>query len=403
MHFHQNMIEGLTAALYQIFIEEGHAEKVMANLLRSNPKWGSRDRRLLGEAGFELIRWKRLYMTVCDLKELESSDQIRQLILTWATHRQISIPTALNDLVEDEITINKKIDAAKKSRVIRESIPDWLDDVGVKDLGTKRWESELQALNKPSSVILRVNTLQTDVKSLKADLANENVESDLIPGYPHALELKGRRKVTQSKAYKKGWFEIQDAISQLVAPALDPNPGEIILDCCAGAGGKSLHLASLMENKGVIHAWDVEADKLNELQIRAKRNGISIIKTEIITPGKEIESSYEMADKVLIDAPCSGLGTLKRKPGLKWALTADKLDLYIKLQAKILQQYAPTVKRGGILVYATCSILTGENEDQISIFLKTETGKLFQLIEEKTYWPSETGYDGFYIARLQRK
>lgn len=176
-----------------------------------------------------------------------------------------------------------------------------------------------------------------------------------------------------------------------------------VVDACAGAGGKTLHLASLMENKGQLIAMDLYESKLKQLKIRAKRNSAFNIEYRIIDSTKVIKKLQEKADRVLIDAPCSGLGVLKRNPDAKWKLQPEFIDNIRKVQAEVLESYSRMVKPGGKLVYATCSILPSENQEQIGRFLATDAGKQFELIQDQSILASESGFDGFYMALLHRK
>jgi len=198
-------------------------------------------------------------------------------------------------------------------------------------------------------------------------------------------------------------FEVQDASSQLVARFLDVEPGMRVVDNCAGAGGKTLHMASLMENKGQLIAMDLYESKLKQLKIRAKRNSAFNIEYRIIDSTKVIKKLYEKADRVLIDAPCSGLGVLKRNPDSKWKLEPEFIDNIRKTQAEVLESYSKIVKPGGKMVYATCSVLPSENEQQVKHFLTTEIGKEFTFVKEQKVLASESGFDGFYMALLERK
>jgi 16S rRNA (cytosine967-C5)-methyltransferase len=180
-------------------------------------------------------------------------------------------------------------------------------------------------------------------------------------------------------------------------------PGLRVVDACAGAGGKTLHIASLMENKGQIIALDIYGNKLNELKRRAKRNGAFNIETRAIETTKVIKKLYDQADRVLIDAPCSGLGVLRRNPDAKWKLQPEFIEEIKKTQQDILQQYSRIVKPGGQLVYATCSILPSENEKQIQDFLASEFGKEFTFARDKKVLSHKSGYDGFYMALLERE
>jgi 16S rRNA (cytosine967-C5)-methyltransferase len=193
--------------------------------------------------------------------------------------------------------------------------------------------------------------------------------------------------------------EIQDAGSQLIAPFLDPQPGERIIDACSGAGGKSLHLAALIGNEGRVFAMDVGARKLEELKRRAKRANATCISPKPITEATPTDFE-NVADRLLIDAPCSGLGTLKRQPDLKWRLKPAQIERSRSIQAELLAIYPRMLKPGGRLVYATCSILPSENRAQVERLL--ESGK-FTLTAEQPVSPAVTGFDGFYAAALEKR
>lgn len=176
-----------------------------------------------------------------------------------------------------------------------------------------------------------------------------------------------------------------------------------ILDACAGAGGKTLHLAALTQNKGQIIATDIYSSKLKELKRRARRAGAHNIETRLIDTTKVIKKLHGKMDRILIDAPCSGLGVLRRNPDAKWKLEPQFLETIQNTQQEILQSYSKVLKSGGKLVYATCSILPSENQDQVKIFLESEIGKEFELEEEKSLFAHLDGFDGFYMARLSKK
>jgi 16S rRNA (cytosine967-C5)-methyltransferase len=278
-----------------------------------------------------------------------------------------------------------------------------MDEMGVKELGEELWSKEIAAQNQQAQVILRVNTLKTTKQKLRAILMDLNIETDYLEKQADALVLKERANVFLTDAFKEGLFEVQDANSQLVAAFLDVKPGMRVVDTCAGAGGKTLHMASLMENKGLLIAMDLYESKLKQLKLRAKRNGAFNIEYRIIDSTKVIKKLYEKADRVLIDAPCSGLGVLKRNPDSKWKLQPEFIDNIKKVQAEVLESYSRIVKPGGKMVYATCSILPSENQEQIKRFLTTENGKNFTFVQDKKILASESGFDGFYMALLERK
>ena len=212
-----------------------------------------------------------------------------------------------------------------------------------------------------------------------------------------------KANIFQTSIFRKGWFEMQDYSSQLVAPLLAPLPGMRVVDACAGGGGKTLHLASLMENKGSIIALDTQAWKLDELRLRARRAGAANIETRPIESRKTIKRLYGSADRLLLDVPCSGIGILRRNPDAKWKLQPEQIEKLRATQQEILQAYAPITKPGGRMVYATCSILPSENQGQIEKFLQSDAGKHFKLLEERRILPQDDGFDGFYIALLSRE
>ncbi len=401
MKLHRNLVFATIDSLQLIFNEGKQADKVLRSTLKRDKRWGSRDRGFIAETTYDMVRWKRLYAKIADVKEPFDRTNLFRMFTVWATLKGIKIP----DWPQFENTPTRKIkgkfDELSKIRKYKESIPDWMDELGVKELG-KKWDKEIHALNKLADVVLRVNTLKATKEQVQKALEEINVETEAIKGYPQALKLKERANVFISDAFKNGWFEVQDASSQKVAKFLNPKPGTRVVDTCAGAGGKSLHLAALMENKGQVIALDIYENKLKELKRRAKRNGAHNIETRTIDSTKVIKKLFGKADKVLIDAPCSGLGVLKRNPDSKWKLQPEFLENLKETQKEILDSYSRLVKPGGQMVYATCSLLPSENEKQVSAFLKRDAGKDFKFVKEEKIFPSESGFDGFYMALLQK-
>ena len=403
MRLHRNLCFAVIDGLLLIFNEGEYADKVIQKLLKRDKRWGSRDRGFVAETTYDIVRWKRLYAEIAQIKEPFSRDDAWRLFAVWATLKGIKLP----DWKYFEGTPTRKIkgrfDELSKDRKFRESIPDWIDELGVKELGEAKWTKELAMQNKQANVILRVNTLKTSKADLKLKLESENIETLEIEGYPYALQLKERANVFTTEAFKDGWFEVQDASSQLVANFLDVKPGMKVVDCCAGAGGKTLHLSALMENKGSVVAMDIYESKLKKLKIRARRDGAHNIDMKVIDSTKPIKKLYGKADRLLIDAPCSGLGVLRRNPDSKWKLEPEFIDRIRKTQQDVLQQYSKMVKPQGKMVYATCSVLPSENEAQIKTFLESESGKDFTFVKEKKILAHETGFDGFYMALLEKK
>lgn len=403
MRLHRNLCFSVIDGLTLIFNEGQYADKVVQQLLKRDKRWGARDRAFVAETTYDIVRWKRLYAEIAEVREPFDRDNLWRMFAVWATLKGIKLP----DWKYFENTPTRKIkgrfDELSKVRKIKESIPDWMDELGVKELGENIWSKEITALNEQADVILRVNTLKTTKVKLQEILFDLGFETEFLPDYPNALKLKERANVFTTEAFANGLFEVQDASSQLVAEFLNVQPGMRVIDTCAGAGGKTLHIASIMENKGQIIALDIYENKLHELKRRAKRNGAHNIETRAIDSTKVIKKLYDKADRVLIDAPCSGLGVLRRNPDAKWKLQPDFIETIKNTQRDILQQYSRMVKVGGQLVYATCSILPSENQEQVKSFLASEAGKNFSLIKEKKILSHQSGFDGFYMALLERK
>ena len=403
MRLHRNLCFATVDGLLLIFNEGKYADKVVQQLLKRDKRWGSRDRGFVAETTYDIVRWKRLYAEIADVKEPFSRDDIWRLFAVWATLKGITLP----DWKYFEGTPTRKIkgrfDELSKIRKIKESFPDWMDELILKELGEKVWNKEATALNEQAEVILRVNTLKTTKEKLKAELFDLDIETEEIKGYPDALKLVERGNVFTTDAFKNGWFEVQDASSQLVAEFLDIKSGMKVVDTCAGAGGKTLHIAALMKNKGQVIAMDIYENKLKELKRRAKRAGAHNIEMRVIDSTKPIKKLYNKADRVLIDAPCSGLGVLRRNPDAKWKMQPEFIEKIKKTQIEILNSYSKMVAPGGKLVYATCSILPSENNQQVEKFLASENGKEFTFVKDKKILSHQSGFDGFYMALLEKK
>ena len=395
---HRNLLIGIHDALQETFFQEKkYADKVIERLLKAHRKWGSEDRKVVSEIFYNIIRWKKrleYYMG-----EGVKPNNIYKLILAyllWSKTHYKKFEEFDGIKVADILTKLKK--GTVPTKAIEYSIPDWLAETLEKELG-KNWEREMLALNEQAPTVLRTNSLKTTPRELIADLNDENVEAFTIKNYPDAVQLAEKKNVFLTSAFKDGLFEVQDASSQKIGELLDVKEGMRVVDACAGAGGKTLHLAALMKNKGQIIALDIYEWKLAELKRRAKRAGAHNIETRLISDNKVIKRLHEKADRLLIDAPCSGLGVLKRNPDSKWKIDQDFIDRIKGEQQQILQDYSKILKKGGQMIYATCSILPSENNEQVKIFL--ENNPDFTLVKDQKIMPSE-GYDGFYMALIKR-
>lgn len=397
MRLYRNLSEAVVENLHHIFSENRYADKVIERVLKQHPKWGARDRRFIAETTYDIVRWYRLFLELTQA----SADDYWSLFGAWCMWNKVDLPDweELDGLSKSQFY--ERYDKAQHIRKIRESIPDWLDELGERELG-KSWDQEIHALNEPAKVVLRVNTLKITRDGLQRLLNDEeNIETQRLEDYPDALTLNERQNIFTRQAFKDGLFEVQDAGSQRIGAFLEVKPGMRVVDACAGGGGKTLHLAALMQNKGRIIAMDTEARKLDELKKRARRAGASdTIETRVIDSSKVIKRLENSADRLLLDVPCSGLGVLKRNPDAKWKLSVEFVEKVKTLQQEILQNYTSMVKPGGILVYSTCSVLPSENEKQVDTFLASHP--TFERLEKETLLPS-AGFDGFFMCRMRRK
>lgn len=396
MRLHRNLAEAVVRNLRSTLEEGRYTDKVLDWSFKQNPRWGARDRRFIAETTYDIVRWYRL------LAGIAGSNDYWALLAAWCFRKGIEIPGwgEFDGASRDEM--QRRQAEAESVRAVRESIPDWLDQVGERELGA-RWDRELAALNEPARVVLRANRLKLTRESLAEILHEEDaIETERPADFPDALVLRERQNLFTTRAFREGLFEVQDAGSQCIAPFLEAQPGLRVIDACAGAGGKSLHLAALMQNRGRILALDTDERKLAELRKRARRAGASdIVETRTIDSSKVIKRLAGSADRVLLDVPCSGLGTLRRNPDAKWKLSPEVLDELRALQQEILSGYAAMLKPGGGLVYATCSILPSENQAQVARFMANH-GDAFEQLEERELMPS-AGFDGFYMCRIRRR
>lgn len=396
---HQPLMLALHRALQPIFNDRKQADKVIELTLKANKKWGARDRAFIAENTYEIVRWFRLLKFCTELSKVQTEQQWWDIVVAWLLIKGYSPSVLAGYSSISAEKVRRKFEEAQVIRKVRESIPDWLDRLGEEELGDA-WDAELKAMNQPADVFIRVNTLLTSLPQLQKLLVEEGIETEQVAGVMDALRLKKRSNIFRTSAFQNGLFEVQDAGSQLISEFLDVQSGMRVIDACAGAGGKSLHIATQMKNKGKVISMDIEEWKLMELKKRAKRQQISSIETRLIEP-KTIKRLQNSADRLLLDVPCSGLGVLRRNPDTKWKMNEAFIEQIKETQAEIIQQYVSMLKPDGQLVYATCSILPSESEVQVQKFLEKNTD--FQLIEEKRTSPAKDGFDGFYMAKLSRR
>ena len=356
-------------------------DRVVAEAFKANPKWGKRDRGFVAESVWEVVRWRRV------LAYLSDSEDPRAWLAAewWRTGKEVPEWWAWEGAnLEDMGARSGGLEG--QPRAVRESVPDWLDRRGEEEMGA-RWGGELAALNRRAPVFLRANRLLATRAEVREWLEGEGVAAREVAGAEDALELEG---TLPKRLYGDGRIEIQDAGSQRIAPLLEAEPGMRVIDACAGVGGKTLHLAALMEGRGEIVALDISPKKLESLKRRAGRAGVRNVRGELW--GEDTLSKYGgRADRVLVDAPCSGLGTLRRQPDLKWRLDERRLEKAMATQRELIERCAGFLRPGGKLVYATCSVLPCKNGRQLA-------GR--EIEEEISISPATTGWDGFYGARV---
>ena len=396
--FYAAQIEAIAEALQNIFENGAYADREIARVLKADKRRGSRDRAFIAEHTYGVVRYYRLYAHLAGGEPRKNADYWRligvHLLLSgfvlpdWREFHGLN----MGDL-QDQLAL------ARTQRPLRESIPDWLDELGEEQLGAE-WTPTIAALNQQAPVVLRVNRLKADKATVQQALAAEEIVTEPLDA--DALLVTERKNLFRTQAFRDGLFELQDLSSQRAAPALEVEPGQLVIDACAGAGGKSLHLAALMENKGRLLSLDIHAWKLEELKRRARRAGVTNLEARPITSSKITKRLTGKADRVLLDVPCSGLGVLRRNPDAKWKLYPEAIDRVVAEQTDILSRYSRMVRAGGKLVYATCSVLPRENERQVEAFLASEAGRDWTLEHSQTYLPQRDGYDGFYVSRLAR-
>ncbi|MBF0125594.1 MAG: RsmB/NOP family class I SAM-dependent RNA methyltransferase [Magnetococcales bacterium] len=300
------------------------------------------------------------------------------------------------------------------------SLPDWLWHSFVDQWGQEEALALGHALNQSAPTDLRVNRLRATREQVEATLARAGVFATPLPYAPDGLRLTGQPPVTTLEPFHQGLYEIQDEGSQLIPLLLAPRPGETVVDLCAGSGGKTLQLAALMGNRGCVHATDTDARRLSRLTPRYRRAGVRIIHTRVLRHEGDpvLRPLTGKADGVLVDAPCSGTGTLRRRPEVKWRLTAEQIMNFQQRQAALLSAGARLTRPGGRLVYATCSLLRQENEAVVDSFQRENPG--FRLLPAAaslarqgvhglnsaspflSLAPHAAGCDGFFAALFQR-
>ncbi len=397
------------------------ADRIMKSYFRSRHYLGAGDRRFIGYLFYDMIRNLRLYRwQIRNTRDMKSENIPPALLTVHAyKHRYPEESKTVRFRLEDRISRYFReyspADIFPDHPAVRWSVPELLWEKLNNSCPPEALNRCLETLLRRPEVHLRVNTLKTRLPDLLREMRDVPVSKGKIS--PAALRLNKHTDLTRHPLFRRGMFEFQDESSQLVAYACDPQSNDLVVDLCAGGGGKTLHLAALMQNKGTLIATDRDPGRLRDLKPRAKRAGASNIR---VTALRDLRHFRDRADILLIDAPCSGSGVYRRNPDAKWELTNEMLDLRISTQKRLLDEYAGLLKKGGRLIYATCSLLPDENAMQIDGFLQRHPGFAPAPLRDAfakhsvdippspaghmlTILPQDYDSDGFFIAALRRK
>jgi 16S rRNA (cytosine967-C5)-methyltransferase len=406
---HQPIIDAVIVCLKAVFEEGKVADKEVSFLLKQHKNFGSRDRSMIAESVYDIVRWKYKYTYQLEMYNPAFS-KYKHLLLVSLLNRKYSIKNPeLFEVSPEEINaLTKVTEQTIAVKHIEQSYPEDFYTFCLESIGEK-WHELAKALNQKPSVFIRLNTLkmpllngQWSTDAFIELVKKENIEATNT-GTENCIQILSKNNLKNSDFYKQGLFEFQDIGSQSIGNFLFDSISDTskindinILDLCAGAGGKTLHLSALLKNKGKIYATDYKASRLKNLQQRAEQAGCENIK---IIDFKEVKQLKNL-DYILMDAPCSGTGTFKRQADLKYKITPEKIQEYQTIQASLLNEYKNLLQKNGKLIYATCSILPQENELQIQGFLKNNPG--FKLEKFKQLLPTEYDGDGFYMACLSK-
>ena len=409
----------------------GYVTDSLAGAFRKNRGLGSSDRRFISETLYGMVRhWRRLdeALALGGVRFTNRAPDAERLVAYLMLEEGLSVDGAssLSPGVDWEVvsSINEKIETEsnQKVRLARlYSFPDWLTAMMVKQYENAAGPL-LESLNKRAPLTIRANVLARERDAVAETLEKEGMSIEVGSHGPWSLHVSSRGNVFSSPSFKNGLFEVQDEGSQLIAELVAPPPGGLIVDYCAGAGGKTLAIAALLKNRGRIVACGVDAKKLTELRRRSTRAGVTNTRAVLLEREEEnlavLAEWQGKASRVLVDSPCTGVGAIRRNPEARWRLAKEDISRMATLQFSILDQASTLVAPGGRLVYATCSLLKEENQDIVEKFLKTHSE--YAVMTVKEIWgakrstgvssdgrflelsPSVQGTDGFFAAVLRR-
>ncbi|MDR0735621.1 MAG: RsmB/NOP family class I SAM-dependent RNA methyltransferase [Zoogloeaceae bacterium] len=410
------------AILEQLLAFDEAADKTLSRYFRAHPKLGHADRGVLAQTCFTLLRrYRSLSARIAAIFPAASAPSPRRLFLAALLQQGRAMPEIEPLLHSGEVqgfAALKHFDDGTLTAAERADLPDWLHIRLIEAYGEAETQALAQALNRPAPLDLRVNTLKGERDAVLAEFARERITATAGTYSPFAVRLAEKPALARHPLFMRGIIEVQDEGSQLLGLLLAPKRGEAVADFCAGAGGKTLLLGALMANSGRLYAFDVSEKRLARLKPRLARSGLSNVHPIRIESERDprLKRLAGKMDKVLIDAPCSGLGTLRRNPELKWRQTPESIDELTQKQAAILAAAARLVRPGGHLLYATCSLLNAENDWIVDAFLAAHPEfvplsahaglaryNLPEIGERLQLFPQRHGTDAFYAALLAKK
>ncbi len=408
------LLDSAQELLREVLGFEFPADAVVSRYFRAHARLGQRERHVLAETVYGAVRNLRLWRQLAQGAPTGSAE-LRLLALGWQGEvAAAGFPEALLGWRTQCLAQ----DLSGLPPAVRYSLPDWLAERLQQQCGGE-FEALAEALLRPAPLDLRANLLKATREQAREALREQGIDSEATPLSPWGLRVAGKPALQRSAAFEQGLVEVQDEGSQLLALLLAPRRGEMVVDFCAGAGGKTLALGAMMRGSGRLYAFDVSQARLERLRPRLARSGLSNVYPVAIR-GERDERVQRLAgkiDRVLVDAPCSGVGTLRRNPDLKWRTAAADVERLAQQQASILAQAARLLKPGGRLVYATCSLLESENQLIVQAFLDTHPG--WRLLDAAEWWsqqqlpgsiegpwlrlwPQRHGTDGFFAALIER-
>ena len=417
MRLHPAVVNHAEEVLREVLRFTGPADAILSRYFREHPKLGSRERNAVAESVYGVLRNKLVYAS---FSESGFGPAMRRLALLGLADA-VGVD-AIGGLSPEEIEWLQRIDQIDRNSLpvtLRANLPAWLFEKLVARDGEAATLQLADALNRPAPLDLRVNAIKAKREDVLVELAKAPIQCEPTPYAPLGIRVIKKPALQNLPLFKDGAIEVQDEGSQLLAHIVAPKRGEMVVDFCAGAGGKTLALGATMRNTGRLYAFDVSEKRLAKLKPRLARSGLSNVHPVVIAHENDakIKRLAAKIDRVLVDAPCSGLGTLRRNPDMKWRQTPESVaELNVK-QAAILASAARLVKPGGRLVYATCSLLDEENEAIASQFLASHSDfallPMKDVLSEQKIQLDMQDYlklsphihqtDGFFAAVFERK